>query len=311
MPSARAAALALLLAAISAALLPACGPDTDLFDEPRGKRPSSDAGAAPAAAGAPAQDPAGGAAPPELRQLSLAVSGACLRLRVESSKAVNASLMLRAGPALLTRELGRGASLFDVAFLPEGLPAGEMATATVTASDAQGQSVEGEAPLVRIPPPPPLPLVISELMPNPAGAEATQEFVEILNRGDSAVSLAAVALEDERGRDVLPAVQLLAGGRALLVPAGFDAGSALDVPPGPQALLIRVSGRLGSDGLRQTGEAVRLLAADGTLLSSYGGWIDTTRGAWQGKSVQRLPDEGACDHPLSWSMAPLPPTPGW
>ena len=286
-------ALALLMSAAG------CTPDTHLFDE--GRAVSADAGV----------DVGESTLPPVLHHVSVTAGAGCLRLRVESSKAVTATAVLRAGSDVLERPLGNGASLFDEAFLATGLPAGEMGSATVRVIDGAGREAEGGPAEFRVPPPPAMPLVITEVLPNPAGSESTQEYVEILNRGAAAVALGGLFLEDDAGRDPLPAAELPPGARALLVPAGFDPAGGLDVAPRPDAVLLRLPGRLGRDGLRQAGEVVRLVTAEGNLVSSYGGWIDSTRGAWQGKSVQRVPDEGACDHPRSWSMAPLAPTPGW
>ncbi|HVR62307.1 MAG TPA: hypothetical protein VMU50_10435, partial [Polyangia bacterium] len=71
--------------------------------------------------------------------------------------------------------------------------------------------------------------------------------------------------------------------------------------------------RIGSDGLSNTGEVVRLRAAggpDAAIFSSYGGWVDVSAKAWAGSSVRRAPDD-ACDRPDSWNRTPLPATPGW
>jgi hypothetical protein len=299
-------AWALLLAAALG-----CSPDTHVHDEGR-QRPASGPMTKTAQMPPDGTAPEGpaGSAPPQLAEVSVTVAAGCLHVRAASSKPVDAAVTLTAAEVSQRRELGRGASLFDVAFVPAGLPPGAAATAVVAAVDAEGHRVMAEPRSFQVPPPPTLPLVISELLPNPAGPETTQEYVELLNRGQTPTSLAGLFLEDETGRDPLPDVELPPGARALVVGQGFDEASAADVPPRPGTAIVRLPGRLGRDGLRQAGEVVRLMAADGSVISSYGGWVDTTRGSWQGKSIQRQPDEGACDHPRSWSMAPLAPTPG-
>jgi hypothetical protein len=71
-----------------------------------------------------------------------------------------------------------------------------------------------------------------------------------------------------------------------------------------------VSGRIGSDGLSNAGEPVRLLTAAGDVISQYGGFIDVSAAAWSGKSVKRSSPE-ACDAAGTWSATPSPATPGW
>jgi hypothetical protein len=293
------------------AVAQACSPDTHVHDEGRAPRWTEVPVAGQGMPGpGPIPDGAADSVAPQLDQVSVSVAAGCLRVRAASSKAVDATVSLTAADVSEQRELGRGASLFDVAFAPGGLPAGAKATAVVSAVDAQGHRVMAAPTGFQVPAAPALPLVISEVMPNPAGPETTQEYVELLNRGQTPTSLAGLSLEDETGRDALPDAEVPPGARALVVGQGFDEASAADVPPTAGTMIVRLPGRLGRDGLKQTGEAVRLVAADGTVISSYGGWVDTTRGAWQGKSIQRQPDEAACDHPRSWSMAPLTPTPG-
>jgi hypothetical protein len=96
----------------------------------------------------------------------------------------------------------------------------------------------------------------------------------------------------------------------LIVPSGFDAASAKDTPPQAGVALLRVDSRIGSDGLSNGGEVVRLLSAAGDVVSSYGAAIDVSASAWSGQSVHRVPEE-ACDQDASWTRRPSPATPGW
>jgi hypothetical protein len=73
---------------------------------------------------------------------------------------------------------------------------------------------------------------------------------------------------------------------------------------------LRVDARLGGDGLSNAGEAIRLRAADGALLSSYGSATPTATAAWSGRSIHRIPED-ACDQPATWTTQPRPATPGW
>jgi hypothetical protein len=278
--------------------LAGCLPDTHISDEhqPPGPMPSA----------AVPDD-----RPPSLGEIELTLAGDCIRLRVTSSKPTTASATLRAGDLLEDWPLGAGATLFDLAIRPRLLPPGQMASATVVALDPEGRRSDPSAPVEFLVPPRGSPLVLTELMINPAGPEISQEYVEIRNLGDRPFPLASVRIEDDAGTDELPAFDLAPGGIALVVAATFDPQSPADTPPAPGTPLLRVDGRLGRDGLRQGGEVVRLVGPAGDLLSSYGGWIDTSKPGWQGRSVHRAPDPAACDHPRSWSDSPQPPTPGW
>jgi hypothetical protein len=285
-------------------LAAACLPDTRVLDEGRGRT----------MAGATEPEPPGPDTQPATLAVTLSLAADCVRIRVEASEPVRAAVQFSAAgeaPASEERVLGDGASLFDQAFRLPGLPPLADAGARVTAVDRAGHTSAADAPAFRVPAPPRLPLYITEVLANPAGAETSQEYVELCNHGLTPVTLEGLSIEDDAGRDPLPAVELAPGAHALVVGNAFVESSPGDVPPRPGTPLVRVAGRIGRDGLRQAGEVVRLVAADGSVLSSYGGWVDTSRPAWNGRSVHRQPDEAACDHPQAWSMVPAPPTPGW
>jgi hypothetical protein len=285
-----------------------CLPDAQLGDERRprvgGKAAAADT--APASDAGIALDPGG---PAQLGAPTLTLLGDCVRVQVQASRPVTARALVDLAGNQQEYPLGAGATLFDGAFRVTGA-AGAPASLVVDARDEMGTDVRS-MPLAFAVPPEAGTLVISELLSNPVGSEARQEYVELVNRGGTPASTAGLQIADGAGADVLPEVVIAPGARALIVAAAFDEQSPGDVPPRAGTLLLRVAGRIGHDGLGQAGEPVRLIDGEGRVRSSYGGWVDTRRPAWAGHSVQRQPDEGACDHPAAWSATPLPATPGW
>jgi hypothetical protein len=153
-------------------------------------------------------------------------------------------------------------------------------------------------------------LAITEVLANPAGSENTQEFVEIYNIGSTDEALGGLVLADKAGSDVLPEAVLPAGAYAVVVAEAYNPADGKDPSPREGTLVVRVAGRLGADGLSNAGEPVRLLTADGFVVSQYGGWVDVSATAWSGKSVKRTAPE-ACDSTDAWSKTPSAPTPGW
>ena len=181
------------------------------------------------------------------------------------------------------------------------------------AVDLAGNLAETAAVSVTVPPDL-LPLAITEVHANPAGPEPAQEYVELRNLGAAPIDIGNLIIEDSKGADVLPSLlpssaALDPGAYALVVPAGFDEQSALDVRPRAGTPLIRVDARIGSDGLSNAGEVVRLRTTDGTVVSSYGGFVDVSAAKWSGKSVHRVPED-ACDQAASWTHLPTAATPG-
>jgi hypothetical protein len=103
---------------------------------------------------------------------------------------------------------------------------------------------------------------------------------------------------------------LTPGAFALIVAEKYDPAEGSDIAPRETAVLVRVSGRIGADGLSNTGEPVRLLTGAGAVVSQYGGFVDVSATAWSGKSVKRASLD-ACDGPSAWTSSPSLPTPGW
>ena len=187
------------------------------------------------------------------------------------------------------------------------VPAGVEATVSVRATDRAGNHADSAGTLIRLPPKSPR-VVITEVLGNPAGTEGTQEFVELQNLDPEPASLAGNGvIEDKTGSDALPDAIIPAGGFAVVVPEAFVVNEGKDPPPREDAVLVRVPGKLGADGLANAGEPVRLVK-DGVVLSQYGGWVNTSATAWNGRSVRRIFPE-SCDQPSAWTTTPQAPHP--
>jgi lamin tail-like protein len=250
--------------------------------------------------------------PPRVLDFAVSLAGPCATVRFSTDEAASAQVVLHAGAGERVVEAGAGQTAFDLAVPLTGLAPGAPAEVVLRVIDRAGNQVETSAGSVDLPPDTP-PLVITEVLANPAGPEPGQEFVELRNIGDTDLSLAGLRIEDSKGADVLPEATLAAGAYALVVPSTFDPGSPRDVPPRAGTLMVPVDTKLGSDGLSNTGEAVRLrMPGTGTepLISIYGGWIDVSAASAAGKSAHRLVD-ASCDHPTAWTKPPREPTPGW
>jgi hypothetical protein len=226
----------------------------------------------------------------------------CLRVRLQLDEP--ARVVVRVGAAILAA--GEGTA-FDLLGRVAGVPPGT-ASLVVSATDWADNAAESPDERIEVPATPPL--VISELLANPAGAELTQEFVELVNLGDRPVPLAGMSIEDGAGFDPLPPSTLDGHAYALVVAMAYQPSGGPDPPPREGTLLLRVPGRIGRDGLGNGGEVVRLRGADGAVVSQYGGWVDTGARLWNGQSVQRTALD-ACDEPSAWSAHPMAPTPGW
>jgi hypothetical protein len=252
------------------------------------------------------------AAPPRVIDFAVTLAGPCATVRFSTDEPVAAEVIVRAGTAEAVTPAGLGLAAFDLAAAFRGLEPETPAEIELHLVDRAGNEAESSAGTVEVPPATP-PLAITEVLANPAGTEPGQEFVELRNLGDADLSLAGLRLEDAKGADVLPESTLAPGGYALLVPSSFDPQSTRDVAPRPGTLMVPLDARLGSDGLSNAGEVVRL-RLPGTALepivSSYGGWVDVSAASAAGKSVHRLVD-GACDHPTAWTRPPRAATPGW
>jgi hypothetical protein len=111
-------------------------------------------------------------------------------------------------------------------------------------------------------------LVINEVLANPVGPEAKGEWVEIVNDGTTLVELEGFELLDSGGSARLPAGLLAPAEFALLVAAEFAPDPELDLPPAPGTRLLRLE-TLGKGGLANAGELLRLVNAEGAVLSRF------------------------------------------
>lgn len=112
-------------------------------------------------------------------------------------------------------------------------------------------------------------LRITEVYARPKSS-ASQEFVEVLNEGDSPAELGAFVLRTLTGRSALPAQQLPAGARAVIVGPAFDVRGderAGDPPLAPGAVLVRLDRTLLQRGLNDRGADVWLEDASGATVS--------------------------------------------
>jgi hypothetical protein len=246
---------------------------------------------------------------PRIEAFTVGVAEGCMSAHVAADESVLAEITVTAGDGQASISAGDFVTILDlVERLPE-LSAGVRAEAVLHVVDRAGNSAVSSPVAVDLPPRLPR-LAITEVLANPAGSENTQEFVEIYNMGSDTEALAGLLLADKAGSDALPEVLLPAGAYAIVVPESYDAADGKDPAPRDGTVIVRVPGRLAGDGLANTGEPVRLLTADGFVISQYGGWVDVSATAWSGKSVKRTAPD-ACDSPDAWSKTPSPPTPGW
>ena len=246
---------------------------------------------------------------PRVIGFTVTTAEGCLIAHLDADEPVRAVIGLSAGGQGVSVAADDFAVSLDLAQRVPDLPTAASAEAVAHVVDRAGNSADSAAVALSLPPSLPR-IVITEVLANPAGSETTQEFVEIYNAGDEDVALGGLLVADKSGSDVLPAAILAPGAFALIVGEKYDPAAGGDAAPREGTLLVRVAGKLGSDGLSNAGEPVRLLTAAGDVISQYGGWVDVSASAWSGKSVKRSSVD-ACDAASAWSTSPSPATPGW
>jgi hypothetical protein len=245
---------------------------------------------------------------PRIEAFTVGGGEGCMSAHVAADESVRAEITVTAGDGQALISAGDFATTLDPAERLPDLPAGH-AEAVLRVVDRAGNSAVSAPVAMDLPPPLPR-LAITEVLANPAGSENTQEFVEIYNAGSEACALGGLLVADKAGSDALPEAVLPVGAYAIVVPEAYNAADGKDPAPRDGTVIVRVPGRLAGDGLANAGEPVRLLTADGFVISQYGGWVDVSATAWSGKSVKRTAPD-ACDSPDAWSKTPSPPTPGW
>ena len=100
---------------------------------------------------------------------------------------------------------------------------------------------------------------------NPASGNQDQEFIELLNPNDEAVDISGWSLQGGIQHEFTPGTVIPAGGRLYVSPDARAFRSRTVAPTGGMALLVQDAYR---GHLSNAGEAVQLIAADGTLLDS-------------------------------------------
>jgi hypothetical protein len=145
-------------------------------------------------------------------------------------------------------------------------------------------------------------LVLNEALANAVGPEPASEWVEIVNDGALAASLAGHVIADLGGEVELPDVVLPPHAIALVVGDGWTGDGLDDVAPPPDAIIVRVP-RIGRSGIANGGEPLRLRDPSGAIVST----IPSIASPEPGMSTARR-EPWLADAPSSFVVAV--PTPG-
>jgi hypothetical protein len=111
-------------------------------------------------------------------------------------------------------------------------------------------------------------LAIDEVRADPLGPEPSQEYVELLNFGDTALAIEGFTLTTDvfaAGSRIVSASALAPGERALVVPPDFDSANLSD---GPLPAGVRIARLERALSLRNDGAALALRDAHGRRLSA-------------------------------------------
>lgn len=134
-------------------------------------------------------------------------------------------------------------------------------------------------------------LTVTEVLADPLGPDPDQEYVEVLNYGDTPLSLAGMTLADtpeREGERITSGVVLPPGSRALLVAARFDANAMHgDAPIPPGVPIVRLDGPIATGGLTNSGEPLFLRDAEGRRLAS----VPALAGGVEGRCARRVGDD--------------------
>jgi hypothetical protein len=148
-------------------------------------------------------------------------------------------------------------------------------------------------------------LVLNEVMTNPSGPEPEQEWVELFNDGVGPVQVNHWILQDAGGDTDLPECILEPGQFALVVNLPYNPESWVDRSPAPGTRILRVE-KLGTDGLSNAGEALRIVATGAKAASSIPPIASPKQGSSIARRAMDLPDS----LPGSFKYAPDGGTPG-
>lgn len=164
-----------------------------------------------------------------------------------------------------------------------GFRSGETSSFSARAFDAAGrawqveENITGLAPREHV--------MINEVLANPNGAEASSEWIELVNDGQLPIELAEFQLVDSGGAVTLPSYPLGAGEFALLVGPRYEPDPELDVLPTAGTAVLRLTS-LGNAGLSNSGELLRLQHRSG-------------------REVSRVPALSAAKSGVSWARRTL------
>lgn len=171
-----------------------------------------------------------------------------------------------------------------------GLTPGRASRITGTAFDLEGRSETIDREVLAAPAMPHV--VLNEVMANPVGAERTSEWVELVNDGRERVELGGLELRDATGVARLPDAVLEPGELALIVAEGFAPDPELDLTA-PEGVLRLVVPALGSGGLANGGEPLRLLDREGSVLSRFPALAAKKAGQSVARVIPDAPDDEA------------------
>jgi hypothetical protein len=135
-------------------------------------------------------------------------------------------------------------------------------------------------------------LVINEVLANPRGPESASEWIELVNDGAAAAELSGLELRDSGGGVSLPAGELAPGEFVLLAAANFALDPELDVPLSPGTRVVTLP-KLGQAGLANGGELLRLLDADGVVVSRFPALAASEPGVSMARRTPDAPDDDA------------------
>ena len=145
-------------------------------------------------------------------------------------------------------------------------------------------------------------LIINEVMVNEAGSDVNGEFVELVNTGTAALSIAGWTVSDAASvRHTFPSGASVAAGGVVVV-----FGGAAGIPSGTPGAVAASTGTLG---LSNSGDTVTVKNASGTVVSTA--TLSAAMAGTDGVSANRSPDLGAsATFVLHSSLSSLSASPG-
>jgi hypothetical protein len=214
------------------------------------------------------------------------------RVRIRARSA--SSLWLVREPEERLSVLAPGSSL-----VVRGLEPGRPSRLRATVFDLRGTREDVDVEVLAAPAMPHV--VIHEVLANPVGPERTSEWIELVNDASASVQVGGFELRDATGVTALPDALLEPGELALVVADGFAPDPELDIAA-PASVRRLVVPALGSGGLSNAGEPLRLVEPGGRVLSRFPAMAATR----PGQSVARLAPEAADGEPGSFGVHAVP-----